>query len=83
MSEKIKEQTCPIPVRVKQTPTFQFHEELREIRRLERILLAKHVIFKKVLIMLKGQSPILKGVSPECLKYTFGYAMQPTLLYVW
>jgi len=40
---------------------FEFPDELKEIRRLERVLIARRIIFKKVTIMPKGQSPKLKG----------------------
>ena len=35
--------------------------EFRDIRRLERVLIARRIIFKKIAIMPKGQSPKLKG----------------------
>ena len=36
-------------------------KEFRDIRRLERVLIARRLLFKKISIMLKGQSPKLKG----------------------
>ena len=36
-------------------------EEFRDIRRLERVLVARPLLFKKINIMPKGQSPKLKG----------------------
>ena len=35
--------------------------EFRDLRRLERVLVAKRILFKKVTVMLKGQSPKVKG----------------------
>ena len=40
---------------------FQLPSELRNVRRLERILIARRIVFKKVTIMPKGQAPKLKG----------------------
>ena len=36
-------------------------KEFTDIRRLERVLVAKRLLFKKINIMPKGQSPKLKG----------------------
>ena len=36
-------------------------KEFRDIRRLERVLVARRLLFKKINIMPKGQSPKLKG----------------------
>ena len=36
-------------------------KEFRDIRRLERVLIARRLPFKKISIMPKGQSPKLKG----------------------
>ena len=36
-------------------------KEFRDIRRLERVLIARRPLFKKISIMPKGQSPKLKG----------------------
>ena len=35
--------------------------EFRDLRRLERVLVAKRILFKKVTVMLRGQSPKVKG----------------------
>ena len=35
--------------------------EFRDLRRLERVLVAKRILFKKVTVMPKGQSPKVKG----------------------
>ena len=35
--------------------------EFRDLRRLERVLVAKRILFKKVTVMPKGQSPKMKG----------------------
>lgn len=39
----------------------EFPPELRDIRRLERVLISRRILFKKIVIMSKGQSPKLKG----------------------
>lgn len=40
---------------------FDFRSELKSIRRLERVLIAKRITLKKITIMSRGQSPKLKG----------------------
>ena len=40
---------------------FDLPGDLKGIRRLERVLISKRLLFKKVTIMAKGQSPKLKG----------------------
>jgi len=39
----------------------EFPTELQDIRRLERVLISRRILFKKIAIMSKGQSPKLKG----------------------
>ena len=38
--------------------------EFRDLRRLERVLFAKRILFKKVTVMSKGQLPKVKGSIP-------------------
>ena len=40
---------------------FQLPHELRNARRHERVLISRRILFKKITIMPKGQSPKLKG----------------------
>ena len=40
---------------------FVFPPYLPKLRRLEKVVIAKRLLFKKIVIMPKGQSPKLKG----------------------
>jgi len=56
LGKKIPCQSVSNKLQVSQLPS-----ELRNVRRLERILIVRRIVFKKVTIMPKGQAPKLKG----------------------
>ena len=35
--------------------------EINDLRKLEKVIISKRILFKKIVIMLKGQAPKLKG----------------------
>ena len=49
---------------------FDFPPYLPKLRRLEKVLIAKRLLFKKIAIMPKGQSPKLKGAICNALLET-------------
>ena len=59
--KQIKKNKVPCQSVSNKLKVFDFPLELRGIRRLEKVLIAKRILFKKVTIMQKGQFPKIKG----------------------
>ena len=60
-NDKFKKKKIPCQSVSNKLEIFELPHDLKHIRRLERVLIAKRIIFKKVTIMQKGQSPKVKG----------------------
>ena len=62
MQNKVNKNQIPCQAVCNKLHIYNFPEDLRCIRRLERVLVARRVPFKKIRIMSKGQSLKLKGI---------------------
>ena len=58
---KLKKKQVPCQSVANKLEVFHLPQEFLSIRRLEKVLIAKRILFKKVTIMQKGQFPKLKG----------------------
>ena len=59
--KKLKQNCIPCQAVCNMLEVSELPEEFRDIRRLERVLIARRLLFKKISIMPKCQSPKLKG----------------------
>ena len=59
--KRIKKGDTPCQAVPNKLEVYDFPEDLKNIRRLERVLIARRLLFKKIHIMPKGQSPKIKG----------------------
>ena len=59
--KKLKQNCIPYQAVCNMLEVSELPEEFRDIRRLERVLIARRLLFKKISIMPKCQSPKLKG----------------------
>ena len=60
-TKRIKTGSTPCQAVSNSLEVYDFPEDLKNIRRLERVLIARRLLFKKIHIMPKGQSPKMKG----------------------
>ena len=58
---KVKKNNVPCQVISNKLAVELLPNEFRDLRRLERVLVAKRILFKKVTVIPKGQSPKVKG----------------------
>ena len=59
--KKLKKNCIPCQAVYNQLELCELPKEFRDIRRLEKVLVGRRLLFKKISIMPKGQSPKLKG----------------------
>ena len=59
--KKLKKNCIPCQAVYNQLELCELPKKFRDIRRLEKVLVARRLLFKKISIMPKGQSPKLKG----------------------
>ena len=59
--KKLKKNCIPCQAVYNQLELCKLPKEFRDIRRLEKVLVGRRLLFKKISIMPKGQSPKLKG----------------------
>jgi len=59
--QKLLKKKVPCQAVFNDLKLFDFPVEFQNIRKLEKILISKRILFKKVTIMPKGQSPKMKG----------------------
>ena len=62
-SRKIKKGHTPCQAVCNKLEIYEFLDDLKNIRRLEKVLIAKQILFKKLHIMPKGQSPKIRGAT--------------------
>ena len=60
-AKKIKKQHVPCQAAYNTLWAFHLPHEFRDIRRLEKVPIARRLLFKKITILPKGESPELKG----------------------
>ena len=58
---KVKKNNIPCQAISNKLVVELLPNEFRDLLRLERVLVAKRILFKKVIVMLKGQSPKVEG----------------------
>ena len=58
---KVKKDSVPCQAVSNKLAVELLPNEFRDLRRLERVLVAKRILFEKVTVMLRGQSPKVKG----------------------
>ena len=59
--KELKKNCIPCQAVYNQLELCELPKEFKDIRRLEKVLVARRLLLKKISIMLKGQSPKLKG----------------------
>ena len=59
--KKLKKNCIPCQAVYNQLELCELLKEFRDIRRIEKVLSARRLLFRKISIMPKGQSPKLKG----------------------
>ena len=59
--KKIKKKKVPCQAVCNKLEVFEFPKELKGLKKLEKIIIAKRLLFKKIAIMPKGQAPKLRG----------------------
>ena len=59
--KKLKKQKIPCQAVCNKLQLFEFPNEISCLRKLEKVIISKRLLFKKIVIMPKGQAPKLKG----------------------
>ena len=59
--KKLKKQKIPCQAVCNKLQHFEFPNEISHLRKLEKVIISKRLLFKKIVIMPKGQTPKLKG----------------------
>ena len=57
----IKKKKIPCQAVCNKLEIYQSPIEINDIRKLEKVIISKRILFKKIVIMSKGQAPKLKG----------------------